>query len=153
MTILQVFHKMGVSGVGSYLLNLCAELVRRGHRVLLAGPEGELTPSFRHIGVDCRAVAINEWRLLRARRDLARLIDAEDVDVVHAHDYSAGAAAFLASRKATVPYLLTIHFRRPAWQRFLVFYWSERVLTVSDSLRASLIHELRLAPDRVILTR
>ena len=151
-TILQVFHTMKVGGVGSYLLNLCSELVGRGHRVLLAGPEGELTPKFRRRGVDCRPVSIKDWRLLQARQELASLIQEEGVEVVNAHDYSAGAASFLATRKTTTPYLLTIHCRRPAWQRFVVFYWSTKVLTASESLRASLIHELGLAPERVIRT-
>ena len=143
---------MKVGGVGSYLLNLCSELVGRGHRVLLAGPEGELTPKFRRRGVDCRPVSIKDWRLLQARQELASLIQEEGVEVVNAHDYSAGAASFLATRKTTTPYLLTIHCRRPAWQRFVVFYWSTKVLTASESLRASLIHELGLAPERVIRT-
>jgi glycosyltransferase involved in cell wall biosynthesis len=141
---------MALGGVGSYLLNLSGRLVARGHRVVVAAPPGELTPRLAAAGITWCKVRISDWHLLRARRELASVIELENVDLVCGHDYSAGAAAYLAARKAAVPYLLTVHCRRPAWQRFLVFYWSPKVVTVSCSLRESLTRQLGLPPERVI---
>lgn len=150
MTILQVYHTVATGGVGSYLLNLCTQLAGRGHRVMLAAPDGELTHVFRRAGIECHHVRIADWRLPAARRELARLIRDEQVEMVNAHDYSAGAPTFLAARATAVPYLLTIHCHRPAWQRFIVFYWSPTVLAMSPSVRAALIHRLGLPSDRVV---
>jgi glycosyltransferase involved in cell wall biosynthesis len=150
MTTLQVYHTLAVGGVASYLLNLGARLVARGHRVLVAAPPGELAPKLAPSGIIWYPVRISDWRLLQARRQLASLIRDEGVDLICGHDYTAGAAAYLAARRAAVPYLLTVHCRRPAWQRLVVFYWSQPVVTVSPGLRQSLIRELGLAPGRVV---
>jgi glycosyltransferase involved in cell wall biosynthesis len=141
---------MALGGVGSYLLNLSGRLIARGHRVVVAAPPGELAPKLAASGVTWCKVRISDWHLLRARRELASIIRRENVDLVCGHDYSAGAAAYLAARTTAVPYLLTVHCRRPVWQRLIVFYWSPKVVTVSSSLRESLIRQLGLAPERVI---
>jgi glycosyltransferase involved in cell wall biosynthesis len=149
-TILQVYHTQSIGGVSSYLLNLSAGLIRRGYRVLLAAPPGPLTPQFERVGVHWLPMRISDWRLLRSRRELTEMIEREGVDLVNAHDYSAGAAAFLAARQTQTPYVLSVHCVRPWWQRWVVFYWSARVVTVSRALRDHLIIRMRLPPDRVI---
>jgi glycosyltransferase involved in cell wall biosynthesis len=147
---LHVYHTTALGGVGSYLVNLSGRLIARGHRVVVAAPPGELTPKLAATGITWCKIRISDWHLLRARRQLASIIRQENVDIVCGHDYSAGAAAYLAARKTAVPYLLTVHCRRPVWQRLIVFYWSPKVVTVSPSLRESLIRQLGLPPERVI---
>lgn len=152
MTLLQVYHTLSVGGVGNYLLNLCSQLLRRGHRVLLAGPDGELMPQFEKAGVRCFRMPIRDWCLFRPGRGLAEIIRQEAVEAVHAHDHAAGPAAWLAARRTGTPYLLTIHCRRPSWQRLVMFYGSPKVAAVSPSLRNHLIRQLGLAPGRVVET-
>jgi glycosyltransferase involved in cell wall biosynthesis len=149
-TILQVYHTLAVGGVASYLLNLSVELQRRGHRVVVAAPPGELTPQFERRGVRCVPVRISDWHLLRARRELSEVIRREGADLVHAHDYSAGAAAFLGARRTGTPYLLSIHCPRPRWQRLVVFYWSPKVVAMSPELRDHLTRDLGLPSGRVL---
>jgi glycosyltransferase involved in cell wall biosynthesis len=152
MTILFIYHAAATGGVGSYLLNLGSALTKRGHRVLAAVPDGDLASRLEHRGLACHRVRIEDWRLPRAARELDAIVRREGVQIVHAHDHSAGAAAFLAARRSATPYLLTIHCRRPFWQRFVVFYWSPRVITVSPSLRDHLIHCMGLQAERVVDT-
>lgn len=152
MTILHVYHAAGVGGVASYLCHLTAQLIQRGHRLVYAGPGGPLTAKLERAGVKCRFVAIKDWRLLQTRRELAAIIRQESVELVCAHDYSAGAAACLATRCAGVPYLLTVHCIRPFWQRFVTFYWSDPVLTVSAGLRDHLVRTQKLPAERVLET-
>jgi glycosyltransferase involved in cell wall biosynthesis len=152
MTILLVYHSAATGGVGSYLLNLSTRLADRGHRVLAAVPDGELVTRFERLGIACRGVRIKDWRLLRSSRELEAIIRKERVEAVHAHDHSAGAAAWLAARRTATPYLLTIHCRRPLWQRFIVFYWSPRVIAMSRALCDQLVHRMGLPAGRVIET-
>jgi glycosyltransferase involved in cell wall biosynthesis len=150
MTILLVYHTAATGGVGSYLLNLAVQFADRGHRVLAAVPEGKLVSKFEERGIVCRRVRIKDWRLLQSSRELAAIIRDERVEAVHAHDHSAGAAAWLAAHRTATPYLLTIHCRRPFWQRFVVFYWSPRVVAMSRALRDQLVHRMGLPARRVV---
>jgi glycosyltransferase involved in cell wall biosynthesis len=152
MVILQVYHTLGLGGVGNYLLRLCAQLVDHGHRVLLAGPDGEMMPKFEEAGISCFRMPIRDWRLWRRGRNLADIIRREKVHVLNAHDHAAGPAAWLAARRTGTPYLLTIHCRRPFWQRLAMFYWSPKVAAVSPGLREHLIREFGLSPERVVET-
>ncbi|HOS42232.1 MAG TPA: glycosyltransferase, partial [Armatimonadota bacterium] len=57
---------------------------------------------------------------------------------------------YLAGRRTGVPFLLSVHGTRRAYQRWLVFYWSPRVLVVSARGRDNLVRDMGLAPERVI---
>ena len=81
---------------------------------------------------------------------LRRLLEREHVDIVNAHNWRAGSVAYLACRRAGVPYVLTIHGTRSPVNRYTVFYWSRRVAVVSEASRRNLVEGFGLPSERVV---
>jgi glycosyltransferase involved in cell wall biosynthesis len=152
MTILQVCNRLGYGGMESYLINLCRGLAARGHRLLAAGESGELVPSIKAVGVKFVPTRIRGKNVFEAGKELAAIIQQEKIEIIHAHNWTAGAAAYRGAINAGIPFLLSVHGVRPAWQRFLVNYWSPKVMVVSPRLRKNLINDFRISPERVIET-
>ncbi|WP_188193845.1 glycosyltransferase family 4 protein [Nonomuraea sp. SYSU D8015] len=90
-------------GTGRHVRMLAEGLVRRGHRVLVAGPRSveerfaftDAGARFVEVAVSDRPHPANDLRAVLAIRRLTR-----DADVVHAHGLRAGALAALGRRRA-----------------------------------------------------
>ena len=150
LTILQVLSWLNYGGVESYAIRLGRALRARGHRVLIASSGGQLVPEAQAAGIEHIRVDFTGARLLSGLAALRRLLEREQVDLVNAHNWRAGLVACLACRSAGVPYVLTIHGVRRPWHRHGVFYWSRRVVVVSEASRRNLVEGFGLAPQRVV---
>ncbi|MEV0386078.1 glycosyltransferase [Nonomuraea sp. NPDC050643] len=92
-------------GTGRYVLMLVRGLVRRGHRVVVAGPRSveeqfafsSAGARFVEVPVSDRPHPVNDLRAVLALRRLTR-----DADIVHAHGMRAGALAALGRRGPVV---------------------------------------------------
>jgi glycosyltransferase involved in cell wall biosynthesis len=82
--------------------------------------------------------------LLGARR-LARYLEAEGIDLVHAHLPLAGVVARIAGRLAKVPVVYTehspLHRYHPVSRRLslLTWRWQDQVIAISDDVSASVL--------------
>jgi ADP-heptose:LPS heptosyltransferase/glycosyltransferase involved in cell wall biosynthesis len=153
LTILHVLSWLNYGGVESYAIRLSRALRDRGHRVLIASSGGQLVPEVESSGIEHFTVDFTGGKTLPGLRALRRLLERERVDLVNAHNWRAGMVSSLACRLAGVPYLLTIHGTRSAMTRHTVFYWSERVIVVSEASRRNLVEGFGLPESRVVLSR
>jgi len=150
LTILQALSWLNYGGVESYGIRLARALRARGHRVLLASSGGQLVAEVEAGGMEHFTVDFTGCRTLTGMLALRRLLEREHVDLVNAHNWRAGMVASLACRLAGVPYVLTIHGTRRALHRHGVFYWSRRVVVVSEASRRNLMEGFGLPPERVV---
>jgi heptosyltransferase-2 len=153
LTILQVLSWLNYGGVESYAIHLSRALRDRGHRVLIASSGGQLVPELEAAGIEHFNVDFTGPRTLRGARALRRLLESEHVDLVNAHNWRAGMVSSLACRLAGVPYVLTIHGTRNPMNRHTVFYWSKRVVVVSQASKRNLVQGFGLPESRVVLSR
>jgi lipopolysaccharide heptosyltransferase II len=151
MTVLQLLPSLNYGGVETYVIRLSAALVRRGHRVVIASAGGLLEEKCRRAGVKTVRLSMLGLRPPLAVFRLARLCAREQVDLISAHNWTAGAVGYLAARWAKVPFVLTIHGLRGPARRWLTFYWSRKVVVVSENSRRHLIERFGLPPERVVL--
>ena len=152
LTILQVLSWLSYGGVESYAIRLARGLKERGHRVLVASHGGQLVPELEASGIEHFLLNFVGGRMLPGVLALRRLLEREHVDIVNAHNWRAGSVAYLACRRAGVPYVLTIHGTRSPVNRYTVFYWSRRVAVVSEASRRNLVEGFGLPSERVVKT-
>ncbi|UCH36178.1 MAG: glycosyltransferase [Armatimonadota bacterium] len=150
LTILHLLPWLNYGGVEKYVIGLSAALQRRGHRCIIVSSGGKLEGEADAAGIRHIPLHIRGRRGLSAVPRLAAIIDREHVDLLAAHNWTAGAVGFLASRLARIPYCFTVHGMREPIQRFLVYYWGEKVITVSAAGRDHLIRKFHLPPQRVV---
>jgi len=150
LTIAQVLSWLNYGGVESYAIRLARGLRERGHRVIVVSSGGQLVPELEASGIEHFRVDFTGARMVGGTRALRRLLEREHVDLVNAHNWRAGMVSHLACRGAGVPHVLTIHGTRKPVHRHGVFYWSKRVVVVSEESRRNLVEGFGLAEDRVV---
>lgn len=150
LTILHLLPWLDYGGVEKYVIGLSAALRERGHDCIIVSSGGKLLPEAEAAGIRHISMDIHGRHGFPAIRKLARLIDREQVDVLNAHNWTAGSVGFLAARLARVPFFLTVHGVREPLQRFFTYYWGPKVITVSAVSRDHLISAFHLPPSRVV---
>jgi lipopolysaccharide heptosyltransferase II len=136
--------------VESYAVRLAGALQAHGYRSLVASAGGPLEAELAARGIPHFRLPDSWPASPRAGRFLGRLIRQEGVDLINAHNWSAGAIAYLAAKRAGIAYLLTVHGVRHPLQRFLVYYWGDRVVVASEESRRNLVEDLRVPAERVV---
>jgi glycosyltransferase involved in cell wall biosynthesis len=148
MRIQMVIAGMGVGGAENVLVRLSHELVTRGHRVSVAGGQGELDADLARLGVQRFLISDRKRSLFGSAVAAVRTADAvRDFrpDVIHAHNARvtaiAAAAARLAAPRRPPPVLATFHGVVPAEQRraALLLRPARRVACVSQDLADALV--------------
>ena len=152
LTILHLLPWLNFGGVERYVVGLSAALQERGHRCIIVSKGGELLPQAEAAGVRHIPLAIHGPRGFSALPKLARIIENEHVDLLNAHNWTAGAVGNLAARLAQIPYVFTVHGARDPFQRFFVYYWGPKVVAMSAASRDQLINGFHLPPERVALS-
>nr|WP_239128034.1 glycosyltransferase family 4 protein [Planobispora siamensis] len=145
--VMRVAFVLGTSagGVGRHVAMLAGGLVRRGHRVVVAGPQStEESFGFTRLGARFLPVSISDrprpggdLRAVRALRGL------RSADAVHAHGLRAGALAALALAGTGTGLVVTLHNAATAGGAVGAIYGvlerivarrADRVLVVSPDL-------------------
>jgi len=148
--VVQVLSWLNYGGVERYAIRLARGLRERGHRVIVVSSGGHLVPELEASGIEHFKIDFTGVRALPGAVALRRLLEREHADVVNAHNWRAGMVSHLACRRAGVPYVLTIHGTRRAVNRYGVFYWSKKVVVVSEASRRNLTEGFGLPAERVV---
>jgi ADP-heptose:LPS heptosyltransferase/glycosyltransferase involved in cell wall biosynthesis len=150
LTIAQVLSWLNYGGVESYAIRLARAMRDRGHRVIVVSSGGQLVPELEASGIQHFQADFTGGRMLAGLGRLRRLLGREQVDLLNAHNWRAGMVSYLACRMAGVPYVLTVHGTRRPLHRYGMFYWSKKVVVVSDASRRNLIEGFGLPAARVV---
>ncbi len=110
-TILQIVPPRAAGGDERSTLAVAAALVAAGARALVATEAGELPSEVQAVGglhVPFPASSKNPLAMALNARRLARILDSERVDLVHARSRAAAWVALVACRKPKTPLVTTI---------------------------------------------
>ena len=157
MKILHVNTHMNIGGIGQYILSLSSAMKSRGVDCVVASSGGNLEAELKKIGVKHRYVGIKTKfefspKVFMASSNLANIIREEKVDIVHAHTRVSQVASILASHSAGVHYISTCHgFFKPRLFRKLFDTWGEKVIAISEPVRAHLEMDFAVNPVRIEL--
>jgi len=129
---------------------LSAELLRRGHDVLLVcQPGSEVEARARSSGIPTWALPMAGWRLFPSALRLARRLRRERFDIVHAHGARDHLLAAIAIRLSPrMPLVRTKHNLTPVKRPLLYRHLTHHMIAVSRSAQRTLV-QAGIPPERV----
>jgi glycosyltransferase involved in cell wall biosynthesis len=111
-TILQIVPRLDAGGAERTVVEVSAAIVRGGGRALVLTEGGRLAADVEAAGgevVPFPAATKNPLRLLANAAAIARMVAAEQVDLIHARSRAPAWSALLAARRTRVPFVTTYH--------------------------------------------
>lgn len=111
-TVLQVLPALETGGVERGTLEIAAAIQVAGGRALVASAGGRLVPGLLRTGAEHATLPLasrDPWRIWRNAALLEQVIRAERVDIVHARSRAPAWSAWLAAKRARVPFVTTYH--------------------------------------------
>lgn len=128
--ILQVVPALETGGAERTTVDMARAIVAAGGRAIVASRGGRMVEELIAAGATHAEMAVHSKNPvvmgLNVER-LARLIEREGVDLVHARSRAPGWSALAAARRAKVPFVTTYHSRVHEKPRLKVFYNSVMV--------------------------
>lgn len=148
LNILLTVPRLNIGGAESYVATVAAGLRERGHNVSVASWGGHLATELSRQGIHHFLVPIRLHRGLAAFM-LERIIQRQQIDLVHANSAAAGLAAVKACRKLNLPCVYTAHGVLGHDVREQALGQADTIICVSDFLRRLSI-ERGFPQDRLI---
>jgi glycosyltransferase involved in cell wall biosynthesis len=111
-TVLQVLPALETGGVERGTLEIAQAIHEAGGRAMVASAGGRQVPSLLRLGADHVTLPLasrDPWRIWRNAGLLEQVIRSERVDIVHARSRAPAWSAWLAAKRARVPFVTTYH--------------------------------------------
>ena len=111
-TVLQVLPKLDTGGAERVAVEIAEALTAAGYRALIACESGALTQAALRAGAEILPLPLDTKSPLAIRRNagrLARLIQVEDVDIIHAHSRAPAWSAYWAAKRTGKKFVTTYH--------------------------------------------
>ncbi|WP_207480315.1 glycosyltransferase family 4 protein [Arenibaculum pallidiluteum] len=157
--ILQVLPSLVTGGAERGAVDVAIALSQAGAVPLVASAGGPMVRELerhgvRHVTLPLKAK--NPVAMLRNARKLEALIRDEGVDIVHARSRAPAWSAWLAARRASVPFMTTFHapynFKGELKRRYnSVMALGERVIAISEFIRDHILANYAVDPGRIRL--
>lgn len=144
-----------MGGISNYILSLSSALKQKGVGILALSSGGDLESEFLKRGIEINRVDIKtkfEYgpKVIKSIFKLVRIIQDEDIDIIHAHTRVTQVAACFASGITHVPYVATCHgFFKKRLGRQMFDCWGRRVIAISEPVRKGLIEDFKISSDRI----
>ena len=157
MNILLLTSHFDTGGITSYVTGLSAGLCHKGHRVIVVSGGGDAAgilakTGARHVRMDIRVKSEAHPKVYFVLPVLARLVQEEQIDIIHAQTRVTQVMAYFLSRATGVPFVSTCHgFFRPRWFRRSFPCWGQGTIAISHGVWEHLTGDFKLDPQRVRL--
>jgi len=160
LSILYLIENCGHGGAEAQVAMQASCVSALGHRVTVGVPgSGWLTEELARRGITVQPLSVRRGKLAAAHwaREIARIVRARDIDIIHAHLLQMNLGGALAGRLTGVPVVATVHgqvydFERR--RRLLAYRLIARsgvtITTPSLHLREALVQSARVPGERVI---
>ncbi|WP_321448229.1 glycosyltransferase family 4 protein [uncultured Cohaesibacter sp.] len=149
-TILQVIPWLDSGGVERGTVDIAAAITSSGGKALVAAEAGRLLPELEEVGgrlLPLKGRSKNPLRILFSNaKAIERMIREEGVDLVHARSRAPAWSAYIAARRAGVPFVTTYHGAYSQKGRLKAFYNS--VMAKGDIVIANSHYTARLVIGR-----
>ena len=160
-TILQVLPSLVAGGAERATIDVAQAIVDAGGDAIVASAAGPMAVELRRTGARHVVLPLDSKNPVTVRRNakqLARLIEAEGVDIVHARSRAPAWSAYWAARRTGRHFLTTFHgvydlggLLKRRYSSIMVR--GERVIAVSDYLADHIRENYRIEPGRIRTVR
>lgn len=144
--------ELNIGGVERGTVDLARELLRRGHQALVISNGGGLVKELELQGVRHIRLSVNKkslFSILANIPKLAKILQQEKVDIVHARSRIPALIAFLACRRTGTNFVTTCHgyYSKNFFSR--VMGWGKRVIVSSSAVKQHMIEDFGLPQERI----
>lgn len=111
-TILQIIPELATGGAELSAIEIAAAVVRAGGRAIVLSEGGRMADRLAAVGgelVIFPAATKNPMKLLANATAIERIARKENVDLIHARSRAPAWSAFIAARRAKLPFVTTYH--------------------------------------------
>ncbi len=154
--ILMALMKLDIGGAETHVVELSKELVRRGYEVVIASNGGAYESEINESGIKHYTVPLqnkNPLNVLKAIKELERIIKAEDIDIVHSHARIPSFILGLLHKKLKFPFITSAHwvFNTSYGLKYLT-NWGQKTVAVSDDIKKYLIDNYKMQCEDIFVT-
>lgn len=115
LSVLFVLDKFNIGGTETHVLNLAKDLIKKEIRVTILGSQGPLSSEFEKL--NCKIYNIDfpvSVPKNKATRELfntsiTKIINDEEINIIHAHQSPSGSLAVTAGKSLNIPCVFTVH--------------------------------------------
>jgi glycosyltransferase involved in cell wall biosynthesis len=157
MKVLMFTTHLNVGGVSTYVVTLAKYLKQKGVDVVCASGGGRLVPELDKCGIKHYEVPIITKSELHIKLffcflKLIEIINAEEITIIHAHTRVSQLVAHWLRKVCDIRCVTTCHgFYKRRLGRFLIPAWGEKVVAISDPVRAHLVNDFHVAKSQIAL--
>ncbi len=152
LNILQILPELKSGGVERGTVDLAKYLKKKGHGSVVVSAGGPLVGEL--VAADVKHYALpvhrkNPWAIVRCTRALSKIIEMENIDVIHARSRVPAVIAYFAGRRTNKPFVTTCHgfYSRHFLSRFMG--WGKIVIVASHVIGRRMRDDFRV-PQRKI---
>ena len=151
-SVLLIAGRMSVRGSCSYTLRLAEHLPNRGFRTSVISPDAQTLDRERRRELHIDELSQLDWPIWGnvVRSLLLRQLSSDPPDLIHVQSRNALPQGMWIARHLRRPFLLTVHdYLQPNERLVIDTRWCQRIIAVSDSVRADLIQRTQL-PENLV---
>ncbi|MFC1621610.1 glycosyltransferase family 4 protein [Candidatus Omnitrophota bacterium] len=157
MKILLITTHLNIGGIGTYTISLARALKKKGNEVFVASSGGVLLSDLAaarisHIKINMLTKSELSPKVLASIFELRKVVKKMNIDVIHAQTRVSQVIGFFVSKLCRKAFVTTCHgFFRPNAGRRILPAWGDRVIAISDAVRAHLEKDFHVNKDRISL--
>lgn len=156
MKVLLSLMKLDIGGAETHVVELAKELRRRGWEVIVTSNGGAYVPELEEAGIRHYVVPLqnkNPKNVMKAFKELRRIIEEEKVDIVHSHARIPSFILGRLAKKMHFPFVTTAHwvFTTKYGLKYIT-NWGEKTLAVSEDIKKYLMDNYHIPEENITVT-
>lgn len=139
-----------IGGAKTHIETLVQQLRKTGKGVIVVGNDGKIVKQFSDIPTYCiNYRSLNPLAIIKNYRLLKNLIKKHHVQVIHAHQRTACAYAWLLKQRLNIPYTITFHDKWRRLHRIYKFVLPNRCVAISQGVKDHIVQLFELKDTQV----
>ncbi|MFH2144563.1 MAG: glycosyltransferase family 9 protein [Candidatus Omnitrophota bacterium] len=154
MNILQILPALESGGVERGTLELTRYLIAQGHKAVVISCGGRMTEDLAGMGGKHYCLDVHRkslFSILKLIPKVARIINEEKIDIVHARSRVPAWIAFFATRMSSAVLITTCHGYYGSHFFSRVMGWGKRVIVISHAIGRHMIDDFKVPQDKIRL--
>lgn len=153
MRVLQILPELNVGGVERGVIDLARAFKARGEEIQVISNGGSLVEELVKLGVPHYTLPVHRKSIfsLGLVKEIAKIIERERIDIIHARSRVPAWLAYLATRRTNCDFVTTCHGYYSKHFLSRVMGWGKRVIVISHSIGRRMIDDFHVSPERIRL--
>lgn len=153
MKVLQLLPALELGGTERGVVDLAKAMKKEGYETIIVSSGGALVAELQKTGIPHYGLPVHQKSLasLFLVDEIAKIVEREHVDIIHARSRVPGWIGWMAARKTGVPFITTCHGNYSSHLLSHVMGWGKRVIVASHAIGRRMIDEFGVSPDRIRL--